>query len=79
MSDRLGGAYGKGRSLVSALEDVAQECLLHEDFELAQRFLRFARYVGGELFLGTVENYYDVEARQRSERFMRRMDAIGSA
>ncbi|MEU5089209.1 hypothetical protein [Streptomyces sp. NPDC021356] len=47
----LGGTYGKGRPLVDALEDVAQEAVLHGDFALAQRFQRFAAYVGGHLFL----------------------------
>ncbi|WP_406505444.1 Shedu anti-phage system protein SduA domain-containing protein [Streptomyces sp. NBC_01602] len=74
----LGGTYGKGRSLVDALEDVAQEAILHGDFALAQRFQRFAAYAGGDLFLEILENYYDDEARQRSEEHMRRMTAIGA-
>ncbi|WP_439940031.1 Shedu anti-phage system protein SduA domain-containing protein [Streptomyces sp. BBFR115] len=73
-----GGMYGKGRSLVDALEDVAQEAILHGDFALAQRFQRFAAYAGGNLFLEILENYYDDEARQRSEEYMRRMAAIGA-
>ncbi|MCF3100409.1 DUF4263 domain-containing protein [Streptomyces roseoverticillatus] len=73
-----GGTYGKGRPLVDALENVAQEAILHEDFGLAQRFQRFAAYAGGELFLEILENYYDEEARQRSEESMRRMVAIGA-
>ncbi|MGW4032404.1 Shedu anti-phage system protein SduA domain-containing protein [Streptomyces sp. NPDC004838] len=78
MGNRFGGTYGKGRPLVDALEDVAQECLLHEDFALALRFQRFAGYAGGKLFLDTLENYYDAGARQRSEGYMRRMAAMGS-
>ncbi|MFJ6574123.1 Shedu anti-phage system protein SduA domain-containing protein [Streptomyces sp. NPDC091292] len=78
MGGGFGGKYGKGRPLVDALEDVAQEALLHEDIPLAQRFQRFAGYAGGELFLDTVENYYDEEARQRSEKYMRRMAALGA-
>ncbi|MFF9309517.1 Shedu anti-phage system protein SduA domain-containing protein [Streptomyces sp. NPDC014748] len=74
----LGGTYGKGRSLVDALEDVAQEAILHGDFALAQRFQRFAAYAGGDLFLEILENYYDDEARQRSEEHMRRMTAMGA-
>ncbi|GAA4064864.1 Shedu anti-phage system protein SduA domain-containing protein [Actinomadura miaoliensis] len=74
----LGGTYGKGRPLVDALEDVAQEAILHGDFELAQRFQRFAAYAGGELFLEILENYYDEEARQRSEESLRRMVAIAA-
>ncbi|MFB8207782.1 Shedu anti-phage system protein SduA domain-containing protein [Streptomyces sp. NPDC056010] len=70
--------YGKGRPLVSALEDVATESLLFGDFELAQRFQRFAAYAGGELFLEILENYYDEEARHRSEEGMRRLVAIGA-
>ncbi|MEV6425555.1 Shedu anti-phage system protein SduA domain-containing protein [Streptomyces sp. NPDC051662] len=73
----FGGTYGKGRPLVDALEDVAQESLLHEDFALAQRFQRFAGYAGGKLFLDTLENYYDEGARQRSEEYMRRMVSMG--
>lgn len=73
-----GRTYGKGRPLVDALEDVAQEALLHEDLELARRFQRFAAYARGELFLEVLENYYDEEARQRSEKFMRRMAAEGA-
>ncbi|MEW1831197.1 Shedu anti-phage system protein SduA domain-containing protein [Streptomyces sp. NPDC088196] len=78
MGDGFGGTYGKGRPLVDALEDVAQQCLLHEEFELAQRFQRFAGYADGRLFLDTIENYYDAEARRRSEKFMRRMAALGA-
>ncbi|MFD5231414.1 hypothetical protein ACFWJ5_23345 [Streptomyces qaidamensis] len=74
----LGGTYGKGRPLVNALEDVAQEAILQGDFAFAQRFQRFAAYAGGELFLDILENYYDDEARQRSERHMRRMAALGA-
>gem|GEM_PF-5904851 len=70
--------HGKGKRLVSALEDVAQEAILHEDFELAQRFQRFAAYAGGELFLEILENYYDERARQRSEEYMRRLVAMGA-
>ncbi|MGW2955152.1 Shedu anti-phage system protein SduA domain-containing protein [Streptomyces eurythermus] len=73
-----GGPYGKGRPLVDALEDVAQEAILHGDFALAQRFQRFAAYAGGNLFLEILENYYDDEARQRSEEYMRRMAAMGA-
>ncbi|SOE75703.1 protein of unknown function [Streptomyces sp. OV198] len=74
----LGGKYGKGRTLVDALEDVAQEAILHGDFALAQRFQRFATYAGGDLFLEILENYYDDDARQRSEEHMRRMTAMGA-
>jgi hypothetical protein len=74
----LGGTYGKGRSLVDALEDVAQEAILHGDFALAQRFQRFAAYAGGDLFLEILEDYYDDEARQRSEEHMRRLTAMGA-
>ncbi|MFC8517724.1 Shedu anti-phage system protein SduA domain-containing protein [Streptomyces sp. NPDC057257] len=74
----FGGTYGKGRPLVNALEDVAQEAILRGDFALAQRFQRFAAYAGGELFLDILENYYDDEARQRSETHMRRMAALGA-
>ncbi|MFI8914424.1 Shedu anti-phage system protein SduA domain-containing protein [Streptomyces sp. NPDC053513] len=74
----LGGTYGKGRSLVDALEEVAREAILHGDFALAQRFQRFAAYAGGELFLEILENHYDDEARQRSEEHMRRMIAMGA-
>ncbi|MEU7422340.1 Shedu anti-phage system protein SduA domain-containing protein [Streptomyces sp. NPDC040750] len=73
-----GGTYGKGRPLVNALEDVAQEAILQGDFAFAQRFQRFAAYAGGELFLDILENYYDDEARQRSEKHMRRMAALGA-
>ncbi|WP_329065603.1 hypothetical protein [Streptomyces sp. NBC_01429] len=72
------GTYGQGKPLVDALEDVAQESLLHEDFGLAQRFQRFAGYAGGKLYLDTVENYYDERARQRSEEYMRRLAAMGA-
>jgi hypothetical protein len=72
------GSYGKGRPLVDALEDVAQEAILHGDFALAQRFQRFAAYAGGAVFLEILENYYDDEARQRSEEYMRRMAALGA-
>ncbi|MFH9585389.1 Shedu anti-phage system protein SduA domain-containing protein [Streptomyces luteogriseus] len=75
----LGGTYGKGRPLVDALEDVAQEAILQGDFALAQRFQRFAAYARGELFLEILENHYDEEARQRSEEGMRRMAAMGAA
>lgn len=74
----LGGTYGKGRPLVNGLEDVAQEALLHEDFELARRFQRFAAYAGGELFLDILAYHYDEEARQRSEESMRRMAAMAA-
>ncbi|QKW32990.1 DUF4263 domain-containing protein [Actinomadura sp. NAK00032] len=74
----LGGTYGKGKPLVNALEDVAQEAILHEDLVLAQRFQRFAAYARGELFLEILENYYDEEARQRSEEGLRRMAALGA-
>ncbi|KUF13389.1 Shedu anti-phage system protein SduA domain-containing protein [Streptomyces silvensis] len=74
----LGGTYGKGRPLVNALEDVAQEAILQSDFAFAQRFQRFAAYAKGELFLDILENYYDDEARQRSEQYMRRMAALGA-
>ncbi|GGX64681.1 Shedu anti-phage system protein SduA domain-containing protein [Streptomyces hiroshimensis] len=73
-----GRTYGKGRPLVDALEDVAQEAILHEDMGLAQRFQRFAAYAGGELFLEILEMYYDEEARRRSEESMRRMAAMGA-
>ncbi|MEU6403845.1 Shedu anti-phage system protein SduA domain-containing protein [Streptomyces sp. NPDC046985] len=74
----LGGTYGKSRPLVDALEDVAREAILHEGFALAQRFQRFAAYARGDLFLEILENYYDDEARQRSEERMRRMAAMGA-
>ncbi|MGW0559890.1 Shedu anti-phage system protein SduA domain-containing protein [Streptomyces sp. NPDC003016] len=70
--------YGKGRPLVNALEDVAQESLLLGDFALAQRFQRFAAYADGELFLEILENYYDENARHRSEEGMRRLVAMGA-
>lgn len=73
-----GGTYGKGRRLVNALEDVAQEALLHEDMRLARRFQHFAGYARGDLFLDILENYYDEEARQHSEEQMRRMAAMGA-
>ncbi|MGW7292670.1 Shedu anti-phage system protein SduA domain-containing protein [Streptomyces xiamenensis] len=73
-----GGTYGKGKPLVNALENVAQEAVLHGDFELAQRFQRFAAYARGELFLEILENHYDQEARQRSEEHMRRLVALGA-
>ncbi|MGN5633830.1 Shedu anti-phage system protein SduA domain-containing protein [Streptomyces sp. AC154] len=73
-----GTGYGKGRPLVNALEDVAQEALLLGDFAFAQRFQRFAAYAGGELFLEILENYYDEEVRHRSEEGMRRMVAMGA-
>ncbi len=73
-----GAHYGKGRPLVTALEDVAQVAILHGDFPLAQRFQRFASYAGGELFLEILENYYDDRARLRSEEHMRRMAALGA-
>ncbi|NUV61423.1 DUF4263 domain-containing protein [Streptomyces sp. CAI-85] len=73
-----GRTYGKGRPLVNALEDVAQEAILQGNFALAQRFQRFAVYAGGELFLDTLENYYDDEARQRSEEYMRKVAALGA-
>ncbi|MFC4330109.1 Shedu anti-phage system protein SduA domain-containing protein [Streptomyces andamanensis] len=72
------GKYGQGKKLVDALEDVAQMCLLHEDFALAQRFQRFAGYARGDLFLDTVQYYYDEKARLRSEEFMRRTAAMGA-
>jgi hypothetical protein len=72
------GTYGKGRPLVKALEDVAQEAILHGDFALAQRFQRFAAYAGGELFLEILENHYDEAARRRSEEHMRRMAAMAA-
>ncbi|MFF9007223.1 Shedu anti-phage system protein SduA domain-containing protein [Streptomyces goshikiensis] len=79
MGPAFGGTgYGKGRPLVNALEDVAQESLLLGDFAFAQRFQRFAAYAGGELFLEILENYYDAEARHRSEEAMRRMVAMGA-
>ncbi|WP_229354227.1 Shedu anti-phage system protein SduA domain-containing protein [Streptomyces sp. UNOB3_S3] len=78
MGGGFGGTYGKGKPLVDALEDVAQEALLHEDIGLAQRFQRFAAYAGGELFLEILEMYYDEEARRRSEEGMRRMAAMGA-
>ncbi|GAA3799547.1 hypothetical protein GCM10022403_037000 [Streptomyces coacervatus] len=74
----LGGTYGKGRPLVDALEDVAQEAILYGDFGLAQRFQRFAAYARGDLFLDILENYYDEEARQRSEEHMRRLVTMGA-
>ncbi|MBJ7901878.1 DUF4263 domain-containing protein [Streptomyces sp. DSM 110735] len=76
MGDRR--TYGKGRPLVDALEDVAQEAILHQDFALAQRFQRFASYANGELFLEILENYYDDEARRNSEDGIRGMVAIGA-
>jgi len=74
----LGGTYGKGRPLVNALKDVAQEAVLCGDFEFAQRFQRFAAYAGGEMFLDVLEMYYDEEAQRRSEEFMRRMASLGA-
>ncbi|WP_234347873.1 Shedu anti-phage system protein SduA domain-containing protein [Streptomyces specialis] len=74
----FGGTYGKGRRLVDALEDVAQEALLREDIGLARRFQHFAGYARGDLFLEILENYYDEKARQRSEEQMRRMVAMGA-
>ncbi|WP_320773142.1 Shedu anti-phage system protein SduA domain-containing protein [Streptomyces sp. CRN 30] len=74
----FGGTYGKGKALVNALEDVAQEAVLHGDFVFAQRFQRFAAYARGDLFLDILENYYDDKARQRSEKYMRRMAALGA-
>ncbi|MBB5933888.1 Shedu anti-phage system protein SduA domain-containing protein [Streptomyces zagrosensis] len=74
----LGGTYGKGKPLVDALEDVAQEALLHGDTGLVRRFQHFAAYARGELFLDILENYYDEGARQRSEEYMRRMAAMGA-
>ncbi|MFF3430001.1 Shedu anti-phage system protein SduA domain-containing protein [Streptomyces sp. NPDC002602] len=79
MGPAFGGTgYGKGRPLVNALEDVAQESLLLGDFALAQRFQRFAAYAGGELFLEILENYYDESARHRSEEGIRRLVAMGA-
>jgi hypothetical protein len=48
------------------------------DSVFPQRFQRFAAYAGGELFLEILENYYDDEARRRSEEGMRRMTAMGA-
>ncbi|HEY8982300.1 MAG TPA: Shedu anti-phage system protein SduA domain-containing protein [Streptomyces sp.] len=72
-----GGAYGRGRPLVNALKDVAQEAVLCEDFEFAQRFQRFAAYAGGEMFLEILKMYYDEEEQRRTEEYMRRMAALG--
>lgn len=74
----FGGTYGKGRPLVNALEDVAQEAILHGEFALAQRFQRFAAYAGGELFLEILEHHYDERSRQRAEEYMRRMIAMAA-
>ncbi|GCD43779.1 Shedu anti-phage system protein SduA domain-containing protein [Streptomyces paromomycinus] len=74
----LGGPYGKGRRLVDSLEDVAQEALLHEDMGLARRFQHFAGYARGDLFLDILEMYYDERAQQRSEKYMRKMAAMGA-
>ncbi|MFJ7273264.1 Shedu anti-phage system protein SduA domain-containing protein [Kitasatospora sp. NPDC098663] len=74
-TDRM---YGKGRPLVDALNDVAQEAILCGDFGLAQRFQRFAGYADGELFLEVVEGYYDENAQRRGEEFHRRMAALGA-
>ncbi len=73
-----GGKYGKGRPLVDALNDVAQEAILCGDFDLAQRFQRFAAYAGGEMFLEILEHYYDEDARRRHEEGMRRWAALGA-
>ncbi|MEV6411814.1 Shedu anti-phage system protein SduA domain-containing protein [Kribbella sp. NPDC051718] len=70
--------HGKGRPLVIALEDVAQEAILIGAFELAQRFQRFASYAEGKLFLDILEMYYDERARLRSEKFMRKLVAEGA-
>ncbi|MFJ5925253.1 Shedu anti-phage system protein SduA domain-containing protein [Kitasatospora sp. NPDC092948] len=72
--DRL---YGKGRPLVDALEEVARTAILHGDFDLAQRFQRFAAYARGDLFLEVLELHYDERARQRSEEYIRRYIAEG--
>ncbi|MDJ1137029.1 Shedu anti-phage system protein SduA domain-containing protein [Streptomyces iconiensis] len=74
----LGGDYGKGRPLVNSLEDVAQESILHGDFDITRRFQHFASYAGGDLYLEILEHYYDEKARQRSEESMRRTIAMGA-
>ncbi|MEU6297279.1 Shedu anti-phage system protein SduA domain-containing protein [Streptomyces erythrochromogenes] len=79
MGPAFGGTrYGRGRPLVNALEDVAQESVLLGDFDLAERFRRFAAYAGGELFLEILEHRYDENARHRSEEGVRRLVAMGA-
>lgn len=79
MGPALGGAkYGKGRPLVNALEDVAQEAVLCQDFALAGRFQDFAAYARGAMFLTVLEAKYDERARRRGEAYMRRLLELGA-
>ncbi|WP_370413668.1 Shedu anti-phage system protein SduA domain-containing protein [Streptomyces fradiae] len=79
MGPVLGGqGYGKGRPLVDALEDVAQEAVLCGDFGLAQRFQDFAAYAGGTMYLRVLAAKYDEKARARSEAYARRMIGLGA-
>jgi hypothetical protein len=73
-----GGTYGKGRPLVDALEDVAQEALLCGDFSFAQRFQCFAGYARGDLPLEIVLMRYQEAARRSYEEYMRRMTAMAA-
>ncbi|MGK5530944.1 Shedu anti-phage system protein SduA domain-containing protein [Streptomyces sp. URMC 129] len=73
-----GRKYGSGPSLVRHLNDAAQAAVLHQEWELAQRLQRFAAYASGEMPLAVLDMYYDPEAKERQERYMRHLAGLGS-
>lgn len=72
------GRYGRGRSLVLALEAAGRAAVMREEWEVIERHERFADYASGELSLNVLEMHYDEVARARQEQFMRSMARLGA-
>ncbi|OMI38989.1 Shedu anti-phage system protein SduA domain-containing protein [Streptomyces sparsogenes] len=75
---RFEGKYGRGKRLVVALRDGGQAAILHEEWDIAERFQRFAAYAAGELPLDILDMHYDARARARQERYMRSLVAMAA-
>lgn len=72
------GRYGRGRPLVRALQDGGQAAILHGEWDVAQRFQRFAAYAEGELPLDVLDMHYDAGARARQEKYMNSLVGMGA-